>query len=59
MRKGRHRRHRTARQLKHQNSESGPRPGRLCDECGRRGTHADWCLAEADLGYVDDVDEPR
>ena len=46
MRKGRHRRHRDARDLKRGGVEveSNQEP---CEEC-RRSPHADWCMADED-----------
>jgi hypothetical protein len=46
MRKGRHRRHQDARELKRAvpAQESTPEP---CDEC-QRWPHASWCMVEED-----------
>jgi hypothetical protein len=55
MRKGRHRRHEIARQLKRGTpvrSESSPAPVEPCEEC-QRSPHADWCMAEAELEEVE------
>lgn len=55
MRKGKHRRHREARELKKLGGEAADRALGIyeetdddCVECGRN-PHAAWCLAEADL----------
>lgn len=55
MRKGRHRRHEAARQLKRGmpvRSESSPTPVEPCVEC-QRLPHAEWCMAEAELDEVE------
>jgi hypothetical protein len=51
MPKGRHRQHRTARELKQ--SLEAATPADPCVECGRVD-HADWCLADDPL--LDDAD---
>jgi hypothetical protein len=53
MPKGRHRRYRQTRQHK-QRPAPLPHLSEPCVECSRAGGHAHWCLAEADLGYVDE-----
>jgi hypothetical protein len=45
MRKGRHRRHQQARDLKRGGLISVPPKRELCDEC-QRWPHAEWCMAE-------------
>lgn len=55
VKKGRHRRHQQAREIKHGGMVAVERNTSVCDECNRQ-PHAEWCMADEDLDE-DDSDE--
>ena len=56
MKKGRHRRHQQAREIKQGGLVDVERDTVACDECSRY-PHAEWCMAEEDLDDEDLYDE--
>ena len=56
VKKGRHRRHQQAREIKQGGIVSVERDTVVCDECNRQ-PHAEWCMAEEDLDEEDLEDE--
>lgn len=56
MKKGRHRRHQQAREIKQGGNVSVERDTAVCDECNRH-PHAEWCMAEEDLDGEDFEEE--